>query len=119
MACNYQTLFGIFDLVCVSPSASYIIIFKVFQYMPLSLSFVLVVIYIINILVIVVHTETLIDGEPILKLPPKTIQLSKIDFTPEERAFYLTLEEGSRQKFKVPSTLHHLSSVGYQLNSLT
>ncbi|CAL5029860.1 unnamed protein product [Urochloa decumbens] len=44
--------------------------------------------------------ETLIDGEPILKLPPKTIQLSKIDFTPEERAFYLTLEEGSRQKFK-------------------
>ncbi|CAN6236338.1 unnamed protein product [Urochloa humidicola] len=44
--------------------------------------------------------ETLIDGEPILKLPSKTIQLSKIDFTPEERAFYLTLEEGSRQKFK-------------------
>ncbi|RCV35545.1 hypothetical protein SETIT_7G248400v2 [Setaria italica] len=44
--------------------------------------------------------ETLIDGEPILKLPPKTIQLSKIDFTQEERAFYLTLEEGSRQKFK-------------------
>ncbi|RLM66307.1 putative ATP-dependent helicase C17A2.12-like [Panicum miliaceum] len=44
--------------------------------------------------------ETLIDGEPILKLPAKTIQLSKIDFTPEERAFYLTLEEGSRQKFK-------------------
>ncbi|XP_066349545.1 helicase-like transcription factor CHR28 isoform X2 [Miscanthus floridulus] len=44
--------------------------------------------------------ETLIDGEPILKLPPKTIQLSKIDFTQEERAFYLVLEEGSRQKFK-------------------
>ncbi|WVZ87280.1 hypothetical protein U9M48_033941 [Paspalum notatum var. saurae] len=44
--------------------------------------------------------ETLIDGEPILKLPPKTIELSKIDFTQEERAFYLTLEEGSRQKFK-------------------
>jgi len=44
--------------------------------------------------------ETLIDGEPILKLPAKTIQLSKIDFTPEERAFYVTLEEGSRQKFK-------------------
>lgn len=50
----------------------------------------------------VIHTETLIDGEPILKLPPKTIQLNKIDFTQEERAFYLTLEEGSRQKFKVP-----------------
>ncbi|KAJ1272919.1 hypothetical protein BS78_06G239800 [Paspalum vaginatum] len=44
--------------------------------------------------------ETLIDGEPILKLPPKTIELSKIDFTQEERAFYLALEEGSRQKFK-------------------
>ncbi|KAL6844538.1 hypothetical protein ACP4OV_026211 [Aristida adscensionis] len=44
--------------------------------------------------------ETLIDGEPIIKLPPKTIQLNKIDFTEEERAFYLTLEEGSRQKFK-------------------
>ncbi|CAO2036618.1 unnamed protein product [Urochloa humidicola] len=44
--------------------------------------------------------ETRIDGEPILKLPPKTIELSKIDFTPDERAFYLTLEEGSRQKFK-------------------
>ncbi|KAL6844536.1 hypothetical protein ACP4OV_026209 [Aristida adscensionis] len=44
--------------------------------------------------------ETLIDGEPIIKLPPKTIQLNKIDFTKEERAFYLTLEEGSRQKFK-------------------
>ena len=67
----------------------------------------------------VVHTETLIDGEPILKLPAKTIQLSKIDFTPEERAFYVTLEEGSRQKFKVPSTLHHLSSVGYKLNCLS
>jgi hypothetical protein len=50
----------------------------------------------------VIHTETLIDGEPILKLPPKTIQLNKIDFTQKERAFYLTLEEGSRQKFKVP-----------------
>ncbi|KAL6651979.1 hypothetical protein ACP70R_010904 [Stipagrostis hirtigluma subsp. patula] len=44
--------------------------------------------------------ETLIDGEPIIKLPPKTIQLNKIDFTKEERVFYLTLEEGSRQKFK-------------------
>ncbi|GJN26356.1 hypothetical protein PR202_gb14282 [Eleusine coracana subsp. coracana] len=44
--------------------------------------------------------ETLIDGEPIIKLPPKMIELSKIDFTQEERAFYLALEEGSRQKFK-------------------
>ncbi|KAL5216115.1 hypothetical protein ABZP36_007516 [Zizania latifolia] len=44
--------------------------------------------------------ETLIDGEPIIKLPPKTIQLSKIDFTQEERSFYMMLEEGSREKFK-------------------
>ncbi|KAG8043599.1 hypothetical protein GUJ93_ZPchr0458g22815 [Zizania palustris] len=46
--------------------------------------------------------ETLIDGEPIIKLPPKTIQLSKIDFTQEERSFYMMLEEGSREKFKDP-----------------
>ncbi|KAF0910828.1 hypothetical protein E2562_004795 [Oryza meyeriana var. granulata] len=44
--------------------------------------------------------ETLIDGEPIIKIPPKTIQLSKIDFTKEERTFYMMLEEGSREKFK-------------------
>ncbi|XP_006659184.1 helicase-like transcription factor CHR28 [Oryza brachyantha] len=44
--------------------------------------------------------ETLIDGEPIIKLPPKTINLEKVDFTKEERAFYLTLEERSRQQFK-------------------
>uniref|UniRef100_A0A0D3GWZ4 Uncharacterized protein n=1 Tax=Oryza barthii TaxID=65489 RepID=A0A0D3GWZ4_9ORYZ len=44
--------------------------------------------------------ETLIDGEPIIKLPPKTINLDKVDFTKEERAFYLTLEERSRQQFK-------------------
>ncbi|WVZ87282.1 hypothetical protein U9M48_033943 [Paspalum notatum var. saurae] len=44
--------------------------------------------------------ETLLDGERIIKIPPKTIQLSKIDFTKEERAFYLRLEENSRQKLK-------------------
>uniref|UniRef100_A0A0D9W9X0 RING-type domain-containing protein n=1 Tax=Leersia perrieri TaxID=77586 RepID=A0A0D9W9X0_9ORYZ len=44
--------------------------------------------------------ETLIDGEPIIKLPPKTIELSKIDFTKEERTFYMIIEEGSREKFK-------------------
>ncbi|KAJ1272917.1 hypothetical protein BS78_06G239700 [Paspalum vaginatum] len=42
----------------------------------------------------------LLDGEPIIKIPPKTIQLSKIDFTKEERAFYLRLEENSRQTLK-------------------
>ncbi|CAO2043836.1 unnamed protein product [Urochloa humidicola] len=44
--------------------------------------------------------EMLLDGEPIIKIPPKTIQLSKIDFTKEERAFYLNLEESSRQTLK-------------------
>ncbi|XP_051218804.1 helicase-like transcription factor CHR28 isoform X1 [Lolium perenne] len=44
--------------------------------------------------------ETLLDGEPIIKIPPKTIELKKINFTQEERYFYLALEEGSRQKFK-------------------
>jgi len=48
----------------------------------------------------------LLDGEPIINIPPKTIQLSKIDFTKEERAFYLYLEESSRQKLKVVSSLH-------------
>ncbi|CAL5025298.1 unnamed protein product [Urochloa decumbens] len=44
--------------------------------------------------------EMLLDGEPIIKIPPKTIQMSKIDFTKEERAFYLYLEENSRQKLR-------------------
>lgn len=60
----------------------------------------------IDLLLNCFHIETLIDGEPIIKLPPKTIQLSKIDFTQEERSFYLALEEGSRQEFKVVSNLH-------------
>lgn len=44
--------------------------------------------------------ETILDGEPIIKIPTKTIQLKKINFTQEERYFYLALEEGSREKFK-------------------
>ncbi|KAM3190501.1 hypothetical protein ACQJBY_068533 [Aegilops geniculata] len=44
--------------------------------------------------------ETTINGKPIINLPPKTIKLQKVDFTKEERAFYLTLEERSRQQFK-------------------
>lgn len=44
---------------------------------------------------------TLIDGEPIIKLPPKLINLKKIYFSPEEREFYSNLEADSRQKFKV------------------
>lgn len=44
--------------------------------------------------------ETLINGVPIINLPPKTINLKKVDFSQEERSFYLTLEERSRQQFK-------------------
>ncbi|CAL5086998.1 unnamed protein product [Urochloa decumbens] len=44
--------------------------------------------------------ETLINGVPIINLPPKTINLNKVDFSSEERSFYLTLEEHSRQQFK-------------------
>ncbi|KAJ9179608.1 hypothetical protein P3X46_011378 [Hevea brasiliensis] len=43
---------------------------------------------------------TLIDGEPIIKLPPKSICLTKVDFSMEERAFYTQLEADSRSKFK-------------------
>ncbi|OMO98220.1 SNF2-related protein [Corchorus capsularis] len=43
---------------------------------------------------------TLIDGEPIIRLPPKTIGMQKVDFTAEERAFYTQLESDSRSQFK-------------------
>ncbi|KAJ4832268.1 Helicase-like transcription factor chr28 [Turnera subulata] len=43
---------------------------------------------------------TLIDGEPIVKLPPKLINLKKVDFSKEERVFYTRLEADSRSQFK-------------------
>ncbi|KAG4984687.1 hypothetical protein JHK87_029436 [Glycine soja] len=43
---------------------------------------------------------TLLDGKPIINLPPKTIELSKVDFSIEERAFYTKLESDSRLQFK-------------------
>ncbi|KAE8100827.1 hypothetical protein FH972_018678 [Carpinus fangiana] len=43
---------------------------------------------------------TLIDGEPIIKLPPKTIHLTKVDFSTEERDFYTKLEADSCSRFK-------------------
>ncbi|CAA0825121.1 SNF2 domain-containing protein / helicase domain-containing protein / zinc finger protein-related [Striga hermonthica] len=42
---------------------------------------------------------TFIDGEPIINLPPKTIELKKIDFSKEERDFYCRLEAESRAQF--------------------
>eukprot|EP01018_Ginkgo_biloba_P022585 Gb_33076 [translate_table: standard] len=44
---------------------------------------------------------SVIDGQPIVKLPPKTITLKKVDFSGEERAFYCRLEADSRAQFKV------------------
>ncbi|CAK7350660.1 unnamed protein product [Dovyalis caffra] len=43
---------------------------------------------------------TLLDGEPIINLPPKVVQLKKVDFTEEERDFYTRLEIDSRAQFK-------------------
>ncbi|XP_076905019.1 helicase-like transcription factor CHR28 isoform X1 [Bidens hawaiensis] len=43
---------------------------------------------------------TLIDGKPIINLPPKTIELKTVDFSPEERDFYVKLETESRSRFK-------------------
>ncbi|OVA13197.1 SNF2-related [Macleaya cordata] len=44
---------------------------------------------------------TFIDGEPIITLPPKTIELKKVEFSEEERDFYSQLEADSRAQFKV------------------
>ncbi|XP_021313314.1 helicase-like transcription factor CHR28 isoform X5 [Sorghum bicolor] len=43
---------------------------------------------------------TMLDGKPIISLPPKTVSLKTVDFTGEERAFYNTLEVESREQFK-------------------
>ncbi|CAH1434556.1 unnamed protein product [Lactuca virosa] len=44
--------------------------------------------------------DTLINGKPIINLPPKTIKLTAVDFSKEERAFYLKLEAESRSQYK-------------------
>ncbi|KAK9064239.1 hypothetical protein SSX86_015619 [Deinandra increscens subsp. villosa] len=43
---------------------------------------------------------TLLKGEPIISLPPKTIVLKKVDFSAEERGFYRTLEAECRAQFE-------------------
>ncbi|RWR84670.1 helicase-like protein transcription factor CHR28 isoform X1 [Cinnamomum micranthum f. kanehirae] len=43
---------------------------------------------------------TLLNGEPIIQLPPKSICLKKVEFSDEERAFYSRLEAESRSQFK-------------------
>ncbi|GAB2301162.1 hypothetical protein Dimus_035195 [Dionaea muscipula] len=42
---------------------------------------------------------TLIDGEPIINLPPKSVELKKVEFSVEERDFYSRLESDSRAQF--------------------
>lgn len=44
--------------------------------------------------------DTLLDGQPIISLPPKDIQLTKVEFSPEERSYYTSLEAETRKQFK-------------------
>ncbi|CAL0321356.1 unnamed protein product [Lupinus luteus] len=46
------------------------------------------------------HAGTLLDGEPIISLPPKSVDLKKVDFSQEERYFYCRLEADSRAQFQ-------------------
>ncbi|ESW20203.1 hypothetical protein PHAVU_006G189200 [Phaseolus vulgaris] len=43
---------------------------------------------------------TLLDGEPIISLPPKSVELKKVEFSQEERDFYSRLEADSRAQFQ-------------------
>ncbi|KAK9706683.1 hypothetical protein RND81_07G144400 [Saponaria officinalis] len=43
---------------------------------------------------------TLLDGEPIINLPPKTVKLKRVEFSKEERDFYTRLEADSRAQFQ-------------------
>ncbi|XP_052734833.1 helicase-like transcription factor CHR28 isoform X2 [Vigna angularis] len=45
---------------------------------------------------------TLLDGEPIISLPPKSVELKKVEFSQEERDFYSRLEADSRAQFQDP-----------------
>ncbi|CAA7055463.1 unnamed protein product [Microthlaspi erraticum] len=46
------------------------------------------------------YLGTLLDGKPIINIPPKKLNLSQVDFSVEERSFYMRLQEGSRSQFK-------------------
>lgn len=47
------------------------------------------------------YPGTYIDGEPIVDIPPKTIELKRVDFSMEERDFYCRLEADSQAQFAV------------------
>lgn len=70
------------------------------MYIPL-LECIIIHFYLLLITTCLCVPGTLIDGEPIINLPPKRIHLTKVDFSPEERAFYAKLESDSRSQFKV------------------
>lgn len=47
------------------------------------------------------YPGTCIDGKPIVNIPPKTIELKRVDFSMKERDFYCKLEADSRAQFAV------------------
>lgn len=49
---------------------------------------------------------TKIDGQPIVKLPERIVNLRQAEFSDEERAFYNDLENESRKQFQVPAPYH-------------
>ncbi|KAL0855544.1 hypothetical protein Bca101_060697 [Brassica carinata] len=53
--------------------------------------------------------ETLLDGQPIINLPPKKINLRRVDFSVEERSFYKKLEAESQSQFKAYAAAGTLS----------
>ena len=40
-----------------------------------------------------------VNGQPIITLPPKTIDIKELDFTPEEMDFYESMEKQSQARF--------------------
>nr|VDC94027.1 unnamed protein product [Brassica oleracea] len=53
--------------------------------------------------------ETLLDGQPIINLPPKKINLRRVDFSVDERSFYKKLEADSQSQFKAYAAAGTLS----------
>ena len=44
---------------------------------------------------------TLLDGEPIISLPPKSVELKKVEYLEEKQDFYSRLEADSQAQFQV------------------
>lgn len=118
-----QLLLFIFEKRIFIQEYDYCILFYIYRYSTFFVADVSYVFWTLNnfcwLVLIVINfycLGTLLDGEPIIKLPPKTIRLSKVDFSTEERAFYTNLEADSRSRFKVlllPFYLRRLQRVDY------